>query len=65
VVLIEFGGRGRPAAFFQGLKDAEADAGADFGFDDHDSAVVDLGSWNDNNISNNNVAISDIDTKLR
>jgi hypothetical protein len=53
----------------KGFDDANVGANADFGFDnDHDSAVADLGSENDNdnnNGSNNDVAISGVDTELR
>ena len=48
-----------------GFEDAEAGADADFGFDDHDSAVADLGSENDGNDFNDDVAMSDVETELR
>ncbi|KAH9207213.1 hypothetical protein DL95DRAFT_415841 [Leptodontidium sp. 2 PMI_412] len=46
-------------------KDTEVGANADFGFDNHDSAVTDLGSENDSNSSDDDVIISDIKTELR
>lgn len=46
-------------------EDAKVGANADFGFDNHDSAIADLGSENDSNGSDNDVAISDIETELR
>jgi hypothetical protein len=49
----------------KGFKDAEVGANADFGLDDHDSAIANLGSENDSNSFNNNVIISDIKTELR
>ena len=50
----------------EGFDDAEAGADADFGFDDdHDSAVADLDSENDDDGSDDDVAISDIETELR
>jgi hypothetical protein len=49
----------------EGLEDAEVGADGDFGFDDHDSAVTDLGSENDDNVSDDDVAMSDVDTELR
>ena len=48
-----------------GFEDAEVGADADFGFDDHDSAVADLGSENDGNGSDDDVALSDVETELR
>lgn len=48
-----------------GFEDAEAGADADFGFDDHDSAVADLGSENDGNGSNDDVAMTDVEMELR
>ncbi|KAL5315253.1 hypothetical protein ACEPPN_017905 [Leptodophora sp. 'Broadleaf-Isolate-01'] len=48
-----------------GFEDAEAGADGDFGFDDHDSAVADLGFENDGNSSNNDVAITDGEIELR
>ncbi|KAH6661772.1 FluG domain-containing protein [Halenospora varia] len=48
-----------------GFKDAKVSANADFGFDDHDSAVANLGSENDGNGSDDDVAISDVKTELR
>ena len=49
----------------EGFKDAKVGANADYGFDDQDSAVADLGSENDSYGSDNNVAISDVKTELR
>jgi hypothetical protein len=46
-------------------KDAKVGADANFGFDNHDSAIANLGSENDGNGSNNDVTISDIETELR
>jgi len=48
-----------------GFEDAEVRADADFGFDDQDSAVADLGSENDSYGSDDNVAMSDVETELR
>jgi hypothetical protein len=48
-----------------GFKDAEVGANADFSFNDHDSTVANLGSENDSYSSNNNVAISYVNTELR
>ncbi|KAH6696617.1 hypothetical protein BKA61DRAFT_622814 [Leptodontidium sp. MPI-SDFR-AT-0119] len=48
-----------------GFEDAEFGADADFGFDDHDSAVADLGFENDGDGSDDDVAMSDVDTELR
>jgi hypothetical protein len=50
----------------EGFDDAEVGANADFGFNDnYDSAVADLGSENDNDGSDDDVAISDVKTELR
>ncbi|KAH7370272.1 hypothetical protein BKA65DRAFT_589640 [Rhexocercosporidium sp. MPI-PUGE-AT-0058] len=46
-------------------EDAEVGADADFGFDDHDSAIADLGSENNGNGSDDHVVMSDVGTELR
>ncbi|KAK0105964.1 hypothetical protein ONS95_004474 [Cadophora gregata] len=47
------------------FKDDKVGANADFGFNDHNSAVVDLGSENSSSSSNNDVSISNVKTELR
>jgi hypothetical protein len=49
----------------KGFEDAEVSANADFGFDDHDSAIANLSSENDSNSSNNDIAISDVKMELK
>jgi hypothetical protein len=50
----------------EGFDDTEVGADADFGFDDdHDSAVADLGSENDDDGSDDDVAMSDVETEPR
>lgn len=49
----------------RGFEDAKVGADADFGFNDHDSAVADLESENDGNGSDDDVVMSGIETELR
>ncbi|KAL5329360.1 hypothetical protein ACEPPN_002872 [Leptodophora sp. 'Broadleaf-Isolate-01'] len=48
-----------------GFKDTEIGANADFGFNNHDSSIADLGSENNSNGFDDDVTISDIKTELR
>ncbi|PVH70113.1 hypothetical protein DL98DRAFT_620728 [Cadophora sp. DSE1049] len=49
----------------KGFEDNKVGADADFSFDNHDSAVADLGSENDGDSFDNDVSISDVETELR
>ena len=56
----------RTLSLDKSFDDAEIDTDADFGFDDdHDSAVADLGSENNDDGSGDDGAISDVETEVR
>jgi hypothetical protein len=48
-----------------GFEDVEVNVNVDFGFDNHDNVIVDLGSKNDNNGFNDDVVISDVEMELK
>lgn len=47
------------------FKDAEVGVNTDFGFDNHNSAITNLGSEDDSNSFNDDITISDIKTELK